>query len=139
MDRITAACIALSLVMLVSSGCRQTGNSFSSGTMANPAASPSAEQESSGPIVSHLKTRDKLITIRAGSEGPMYTVKSEDETVLAADLPAEELYAKFPELKGAVERGIANWAGLDPQYRSVDDSIESIEILHRCTAMKPRQ
>lgn len=67
----------------------------------------------SAPIVGHLKTRNKMITIRSGPDGPLYTVRSEDGTVLAAGLPADEFSARFPELKGVVERGVAGsevWA-----------------------------
>ena len=67
------------------------------------------------PVIGHLKMRDKLITIRTGSVGPLYTVKSEDGKVLAVDLDSAELSARFPELKDVVERGFADWAGNDLQ------------------------
>ncbi len=53
-----------------------------------------------------------MITIRSGSNGPLYTVKSKDGTVLAVDLPAGEVVARFPDLKTVVDRGVAGhvWA-----------------------------
>jgi hypothetical protein len=58
-------------------------------------------------VIGHLKTKDKYITIRKGPDGPLYTVKSKDGKTLAMDLPAEKLYAEFPELKDVLERSIA--------------------------------
>jgi hypothetical protein len=84
-------------------------------TVVKPEDAAPNRQLDSGSVIGHLKTRDKLITIRTGSHGPVYTVKSEDGTVLAVNLPASEISARFPDLKGIVERGVARgrvWAGL---------------------------
>ena len=79
-----------------------------------------AGQDSGGLVIGHLKTRDKMITIRTGPDGPLYTVESEDGKILAVDLPAAELSAKFPELKDVVERGIAGEdASIDPRYEAL--------------------
>jgi hypothetical protein len=59
------------------------------------------------PLIGHLKTKNKLITIRRGPDGPLYTVETKDGKILAVNLPAEKLYAKFPELKKVLERGMA--------------------------------
>jgi hypothetical protein len=67
--------------------------------------------------IGHLKTRDKVLTIRTGPDGPLYTVKSADGNVLAAGLSPTDLSTRFPELKDMVERGIADWAGIDPKYQ----------------------
>jgi len=84
-----------------------------------PQQEESAVQASDHPVVGHLKTRDKLITIRSGPDGPLYTVKSQDGRVLAVDLPASQLATRFPGLEDIVEGGIADWAGIDEKYRSV--------------------
>ena len=77
---------------------------------------PRTAHQNPGPVVVQLKTRDKLIAIRTGTNGPLYTVTSNDGQTLAVDLPATELSAKFPELKAVVERGVADWAGTDIDY-----------------------
>ena len=74
---------------------------------------PAPGQRAASVAIGQMKTRDKLITIRTGPDGPLYTVKSEDGKVLAADLPAADISAKFPDLKGVVEGGVADWAGMD--------------------------
>src|SRR5437899_1000741 len=58
------------------------------------AADPSA----SLPVVGHLETRGKRITIKAGPNGPVYFVKSKDGKVLAKDLTLEQLKAQAPDL-----------------------------------------
>jgi len=137
MNETKRAGVALVAIVLAVVGCRQTAETHQAASEPEtvaPTPTPSAihagpaprTAPSSGYIVGHLKTRDKLITIRTGTDGPLYTVKSEDGTVLAVDLPAEELSAKFPELRGVVEQGIADWAGLDPQYRTIESPIEYV-------------
>ncbi len=64
-------------------------------------------------VIGHLKTMDKSITIHVGPNGPFYTVTSQSGEVLAVNLSTGELSEKFPELKKLVEKGIANWAGID--------------------------
>ena len=60
-----------------------------------------------GPIIGHLETRDKRITVRSGPDGPVYTVKSDDGKILAEGVPQSQLLARFPELESLVEHGIA--------------------------------
>lgn len=68
----------------------------------------SASKDLSGyPVIGHLSTRDKFITIRTGPNGPLYTVETKDGKILAENLPAEKLCAEFPELKNVLEQGIA--------------------------------
>jgi hypothetical protein len=59
------------------------------------------------PVIGHLRTKDKFITIRTGPNGPLYTVETKDGKILAVNLPAEKICAEFPELKYVLEQGIA--------------------------------
>lgn len=93
-------------------------------TVAEPKHIEPPRETSANPAIGHLKTRDKLITIRIGSDGPVYTIKTEDGTILAVDLPEKELSAKFPELKDVVERGIADWAGMDLPDQTIERPID---------------
>jgi len=135
MNQTMVAGLTVSLIVLALGGCCQTRDTHQPRGQTAPVASapppalqarpvPNAAQHSDGPIVGHLKTRDKLITMRSGSDGPLYTVKSEDGTVLAVDLAGEDLSAKFPELKNVVERGIADWAGMDLQHQTIEGTID---------------
>ncbi len=114
--------IVLSAITVV--GCRQVaGPKLARDSVPEPRGIASTGQPD-GPVVGHLKTRDKLITIRTGNDGPLYTVKSEDGTVLAVDLPPDELSVKFPDLKNVVEGGIADWAGMDLPQRTIENPID---------------
>ena len=80
-----------------------------------PEQSEPSAKTPANPVIGHLEMKDKLITIRTGSAGPLYTVKSKDGKVLAEDLDPAELSAKFPELKDVVEQGVADGATMDHQ------------------------
>ena len=71
-----------------------------------------SDQSSGEAVIGQIKTRDKVIVIRSGADGQIYTVKSEDGDLLADDLNTEELNKKFPELKEVVENGLAGDASL---------------------------
>lgn len=66
-----------------------------------------SRQSSGNAVIGQVQTRDKVIIIRSGADGQLYTVKSRDGNLLAVDLNAEELDAKFPELKKVLENGLA--------------------------------
>ncbi len=59
----------------------------------------------------HLETRDRVITIWAGDTA-RYTVRTKDGRTLAERISRQELAAKFPELRRAVDGSYAMWAGL---------------------------
>ena len=73
-------------------------------------------REASGHLVlGHLETRDQLITIQSGVDGPLYTIQSDDGTILAVAISSAELSSRFPDLKDVLEHGIAGaiaWAGM---------------------------
>lgn len=59
----------------------------------------------------HLETKDRVITLWAG-ETPRYSVRTKDGRTLADRISRQELAAKFPELRRAVDGSRAMWAGL---------------------------
>jgi hypothetical protein len=70
----------------------------------NPsAAQPKAAQTNSPPAATlgFLETRHHSIEIKAGDNGT-YTVRSKDGKVLARDISASQLQARFPELQHVV-------------------------------------
>jgi len=97
----TASGILFLVSLFLASGCTR------------PQESNPSRQTSAGLVIGHLETRDRMITVRTGSDGPLYTVKSESGKILAVDLPAGELSDRFPELKDVVEHGIVDHASRD--------------------------
>jgi hypothetical protein len=59
----------------------------------------------------HLETKDRVVTLWAGDTA-RYTVRTKDGTTLAERISLQELSAKFPELRRAVDGSYAMWAGL---------------------------
>lgn len=77
---------------------------------------PEEGERSKGPVIGHLKTRDQVITITAGPDGPLYTIKSKEGAVIASHLSGEELASRFPDLHKKIEKSLADpkiWAGTD--------------------------
>lgn len=85
------------------------GNALSGGgkIKAEAASDTISDQSSAHPVLGQIQTRDKVVIIRSGTEGRLYTVKSKDGNILAVDLDIGELDARFPELKEVVENGLA--------------------------------
>ena len=55
-------------------------------------------------VVGHLETRNRVITIYAGST---YSVKTKDGKVLAEKVSLEVLPAKFPDIHKLIQTGLA--------------------------------
>ena len=85
--------------------------------VSNPGSSGSSGQTPDDAVIGHLQTRDKILTIRCSTHGPLYTVKSKDGKLLAVDLSSKDLYAEFPDLKEIVESGLA---GEDASLRGIN-------------------
>jgi len=84
----------------------------------NPESNVFSAQTGDDAVIGHLQTKDKIVTIRSDTDGPLYTVKSKDGEILAIDLTTEDLYAEFPELKNIIENGLA---GEDARVRINED------------------
>jgi len=68
-------------------------------------------------VVGMLKTNEHLIIIANGPDGPIYTVKNSEGTVVLEDkLSKVELVSKFPNLGELVNIGIADDASLSPHH-----------------------
>lgn len=103
-------CVCLHLHIAGQSMAQQT-------EVSDPGINGPSHQTPNGAVIGHLKTRDKILTIRSGTDGPLYTVKSKDGKLLAVDLPTKDLYAEFPDLKKIVESG---FAGQDASLRGMN-------------------
>jgi hypothetical protein len=77
---------------------------------------PEEGEQSKGSVIGHLKTRDQVITITAGPDGPLYTIKSKEGGMIAVNISGEELASRFPDLHEKMEKTLADpkiWAGTD--------------------------
>jgi len=62
-------------------------------------------------VIGHLETKGCVITVWAG-EQPRYSVRTKDGKAIAERITLQELNAKFPDLRRAVDGSYATWAGL---------------------------
>ena len=69
-----------------------------------------------GTVIGHLKTRDQVISITTGPDGPLYTIRSKEGLEIAIHLTKEELATRFPDLHEKIEKSMADpkiWAGIE--------------------------
>jgi hypothetical protein len=59
------------------------------------------------PVIGYLEKQDKTITIKAGPNGPVYSVAGKDGKVLFENLSAEQLRAQAPELHDFIKTAVA--------------------------------
>jgi hypothetical protein len=78
-------------------------------------------------VIGYLEKRDRVITIKSGPKGTVYTVATKDGKVLHENLSAEQLKAQAPDVFGLIKTGVAGDARVRPQSarvqrRMVDDA-----------------
>jgi hypothetical protein len=75
----------------------------------DPATVRGAEQNkrAQGVVIGYMESRDKVVTIRLGPQGAVYTVKSKGGKVLDAALSDKELKTKYPSIYSQVNYGLA--------------------------------
>jgi hypothetical protein len=77
---------------------------------------PEEGKQTEGSVIGRLKTRDRVITITSGPDGPLYTIESKEGELIAPNLSGEELATRFPALYEKIEKSLADpkiWAGTD--------------------------
>jgi len=62
-------------------------------------------------VIGYLEKRDRVITIKAGPRGALYSVATKEGKVLFENLLAEQLKAEAPEIHDLIETGIARSPG----------------------------
>ncbi len=74
--------------------------------------------EDNFPVIVSLETRNEVVSIMSGYEGPVYTVTTKDGRTLGKDLSEQELQEKLPNIYHFLktsyaddEKGRAIWAG----------------------------
>lgn len=73
--------------------------------------SPKVKTSENLPVIGHLETRDRLITIKAGPNGAVYTVRSKAGKILATDATLDQLKAQLPEVHDFLKSGVAGKSG----------------------------
>ncbi|MFB0551959.1 MAG: hypothetical protein ACETWQ_01490 [Phycisphaerae bacterium] len=94
-------------LILVGSGCGARSGRVQTGNL-----------EDNLPVIVSLETRNEVVSIMSGYEGPVYTVTTRDGRILGKQLSEQELQVKLPDIYHFVktsyadgEKGSAIWAG----------------------------
>jgi L-ascorbate metabolism protein UlaG (beta-lactamase superfamily) len=80
-----------------------------------PQSSASSGRDQRGdslPVIGHLEKRDRIITIKSGPHGPVYSVTTKDGKTLFENVSAEQLKAQAPEIHDLLKTGLATDARL---------------------------
>jgi hypothetical protein len=78
---------------------------------------PAARAGEGGPVITQLVGREQTIVVRAGVNGPTYSVESKDGELLRPPMTIDELAMSDPELYRAVRSMQAGrlWAGKESE------------------------
>src|SRR5437899_6186851 len=68
------------------------------------------------PVIGHLETRDKVVTIQSGPNGLLYLVKTKDGKILHENLSEEQLKAQAPEIHELIKTSVAGMSGKDGAF-----------------------
>ncbi len=82
------------------------------------AVSKKAEARESYVVIGYLEKRDRVITIKSGPRGPVYSVATRGGKVLFENVSAEQLKAQAPEIHQLIKTGVA-----DGRVRPVSSAI----------------
>ena len=63
------------------------------------------------PVIGYIEKQGKVITIKAGPKGTLYSVKTTDGKVLSENLSAEQLRAQAPELHDFIKKAVVMGTG----------------------------
>ena len=61
-------------------------------------------------VIGHLEHRDRIVTIKSGDTGTVYSVTNKDGKTLYENLTAEQLKAQSPEIHDFIEAATAGSA-----------------------------
>jgi hypothetical protein len=74
-------------------------------------ASATGHSRSNDAIIGHLAGRDRVITIKSGSRGALYTVRDAQGKLLCENRSLEQLRAEAPELHQFIKNAVAGKPG----------------------------
>src|SRR5215510_10257717 len=63
------------------------------------------------PVIGYIEKQGKVITIKAGPKGTLYSLKTTDGKVLSENLSAEQLRAQAPELHDFLKKAVVIGTG----------------------------
>jgi hypothetical protein len=108
---LTACVAALEIASAQETPSKSSEKSQPSGTPAPQPQATNVTTKSDFPVIGYIEKRGKIITIKAGPKGPLYSVKTTEGKVLFENLSAEQLRAQAPELQEFLKSAVADNGG----------------------------
>jgi hypothetical protein len=103
---VTRATLGVSLIsLLVLAGCTSAARQP---VAARPAPAPAVQQQPEYPVIVRIVGRSQSVTVSAGPECALYSVKSADGKVLVSQATLDELRARHPEVFHWIQPMVAN-------------------------------
>lgn len=118
MIRAASIFITVSLLSLGATSCSRRGPK----TPVPPPAASQIPAGETGPfiVIGHLEHRDRVVTIKTGAQGLVYSLRDRDGKLLFENLTGSQLKMQSPELHEFIEAATAGQAGLAvPQLMKV--------------------
>ena len=103
MKRFTIAVAAVFVIAVA--GCTLSPEKRSAGKSQDPVVVSPADERYA--VIGYLEKRDRVITIKAGPQGPVYSIATREGKVLRENLSAKQLKAQAPELHELIKTGLA--------------------------------
>ena len=109
-------CMALAALAVAARGDNQPAQKRQQQRSAPPAKQAVAVPMpgSDAPVIGYLEKRRQTITIKAGAQGPLYSVKTTEGKTLFENLTADQLRAQAPEIHELIKSAVAASSGKDP-------------------------
>jgi hypothetical protein len=117
--RRTEFIIIASMLSVASVSCSKHQQTTPTPTPASAVQIPTGE---TGPfiVIGHLEHRNRVVTIKTGAQGVVYSVRDRDGKILFDNLTASQLKMESPELHDFIEAATAGQADLAvPQLMKV--------------------
>jgi hypothetical protein len=91
-------------------------------TPANPTATAA---NANFTVIGTMQSRDKIVTVKTGSAGIVYSIATKDGQRLYENISAEKLKAEAPALHDFIESGTAGYAGLYMEKPLIDARLDA--------------
>jgi hypothetical protein len=113
---VTRATFGLSLIsLLVLAGCTSAARQP---VAARPAPSSTAQEQPEYPVIVRIVGRAQTVTVSAGPECALYSVKSAEGKLLVSQATLDELRARHPEVFHWIQPMVANETAIVADMRA---------------------
>lgn len=114
MRQVSLAIAVASVLVLTLGSCvkRERAQSPATTPQAKAPQIPIAPETGPFVVIGHLQHRDRVVTIKSGTQGPVYSVHTADGKSLFENLTAEQLKTRSPEIYNVIDRAHVGQAEL---------------------------